>query len=75
MYRFGCATFNWVLRVYAMKVTIARFSAFFSIFGSYLMVYMYDWERVSTGGLLQGYNWFIWCCVFQQVRESHCECT
>uniref|UniRef100_A0A0K0DUL8 UDP-N-acetylglucosamine transporter n=1 Tax=Strongyloides stercoralis TaxID=6248 RepID=A0A0K0DUL8_STRER len=41
--------------------------AFFSIFGGYFMVWLYDWEAVSMNGFFQGYNNIIWFVVALQA--------
>uniref|UniRef100_A0A0N5BG64 UDP-N-acetylglucosamine transporter n=1 Tax=Strongyloides papillosus TaxID=174720 RepID=A0A0N5BG64_STREA len=41
--------------------------AFFSIFGGYLMVWLYDWDAVSENGFFQGYSGIIWCVVALQA--------
>jgi len=41
--------------------------AFFSIFGGFLMTWLYDWEAVSKDGFFQGYNSIIWTVVFLQA--------
>uniref|UniRef100_A0A0N4Z347 UDP-N-acetylglucosamine transporter n=1 Tax=Parastrongyloides trichosuri TaxID=131310 RepID=A0A0N4Z347_PARTI len=41
--------------------------SFFSIFGGYLMVWIYDYEAVNKNGFFQGYNYLIWIVVFLQA--------
>lgn len=41
--------------------------AFFSIFGAFFMVWLYDWEAVREDGLLQGYSFLIWIVVILQA--------
>uniref|UniRef100_A0A915CVT4 UDP-N-acetylglucosamine transporter n=1 Tax=Ditylenchus dipsaci TaxID=166011 RepID=A0A915CVT4_9BILA len=41
--------------------------AFFSIFGGFLMTWLYDREAVNKYGFFQGYNWIIWVVVLLQA--------
>lgn len=41
--------------------------AFFSIFGGFLMCWMYDWKAIEKDGFLQGYNNVIWMVVLLQA--------
>ncbi|WKY05304.1 hypothetical protein Q1695_005928 [Nippostrongylus brasiliensis] len=41
--------------------------AFFSIFGGFLMCWMYDWKAIEKDGFLQGYNNVIWIVVMLQA--------
>ncbi|KHJ81984.1 Nucleotide-sugar transporter, partial [Oesophagostomum dentatum] len=40
--------------------------AFFSIFGGFLMCWLYDWKAIEKDGFLQGYNTIIWIVVALQ---------
>jgi hypothetical protein len=68
--RCGWGTFNWVCACACWVIWVklmSHVSGFFSIFGGLLMVFLYDYEKVSSDGFLQGYNTLIWSVVFQQV--------
>ncbi|KAH7699458.1 UGT1 protein [Aphelenchoides avenae] len=41
--------------------------AFFSIFGGFFMVWLYDWDAVKQDGFFQGYNSVIWVAVMLQA--------
>ncbi|KAK6749470.1 hypothetical protein RB195_001837 [Necator americanus] len=41
--------------------------AFFSIFGGFLMCWLYDWNAIEKDGFLQGYNTIIWIVVALQA--------
>uniref|UniRef100_A0A158QMI7 UDP-N-acetylglucosamine transporter n=1 Tax=Haemonchus placei TaxID=6290 RepID=A0A158QMI7_HAEPC len=41
--------------------------AFFSIFGGFLMCWLYDFEAIQKDGFLQGYNTIIWIVVMLQA--------
>ncbi|EPB80428.1 putative UDP-galactose translocator [Ancylostoma ceylanicum] len=41
--------------------------AFFSIFGGFLMCWLYDWQAIEKDGFLQGYNTIIWIVVALQA--------
>jgi UDP-sugar transporter A1/2/3 len=41
--------------------------AFFSIFGGFFMVWLYDWDAVAKDGFFQGYNFVIWIAVLLQA--------
>ncbi|RCN35267.1 UDP-galactose transporter [Ancylostoma caninum] len=41
--------------------------AFFSIFGGFLMCWLYDWKAIEKDGFLQGYNTIIWIVVALQA--------
>ncbi|KAK6056980.1 UDP-galactose transporter [Cooperia oncophora] len=41
--------------------------AFFSIFGGFLMCWLYDYEAIQKDGFLQGYNNIIWTVVMLQA--------
>ncbi|CAJ0601375.1 unnamed protein product [Cylicocyclus nassatus] len=41
--------------------------AFFSIFGGFLMCWLYDWGAIQKDGFLQGYNTIIWIVVALQA--------
>lgn len=44
--------------------------AFFSVFGSFFVCWLYDWEAISEDGFLRGYNKVIWIVVLLQVRKK-----
>lgn len=41
--------------------------AFFSVFGSFFVCWVYDWEAISNDGFLRGYNGIIWIVVLLQA--------
>ncbi|CAI2347253.1 unnamed protein product [Caenorhabditis sp. 36 PRJEB53466] len=41
--------------------------AFFSVFGSFFVCWLYDWEAISEDGFLRGYNKIIWIVVLLQA--------
>ncbi|KAJ1374324.1 hypothetical protein KIN20_036991 [Parelaphostrongylus tenuis] len=41
--------------------------AFFSIFGGFLMCWLYDWNAIQEGGFLQGYNGITWIVIMLQA--------
>ena len=43
--------------------------AFFSVFGSLFVCWLYDWQAISDDGFLRGYNKIIWIVVLLQVKS------
>ncbi|KAE9421858.1 hypothetical protein Angca_005590 [Angiostrongylus cantonensis] len=41
--------------------------AFFSIFGGFLMCWLYDWKAIQKDGFLQGYNFITWVVIMLQA--------
>uniref|UniRef100_A0A8R1DQG9 UDP-N-acetylglucosamine transporter n=1 Tax=Caenorhabditis japonica TaxID=281687 RepID=A0A8R1DQG9_CAEJA len=41
--------------------------AFFSVFGSFFVCWLYDWEAIRDDGFLRGYNKIIWIVVLLQA--------
>ncbi|CAB3404591.1 unnamed protein product [Caenorhabditis bovis] len=41
--------------------------AFFSVFGSFFVCWLYDWEAINQDGFLRGYNKVIWIVVMLQA--------
>uniref|UniRef100_A0A0N5BGY4 UDP-N-acetylglucosamine transporter n=1 Tax=Strongyloides papillosus TaxID=174720 RepID=A0A0N5BGY4_STREA len=65
---FAGVYFEKILKTSNVTLWIRNFQlSFFSIFGGYIMVWLYDYDAVKENGFFQGYNYLIWFVVFLQA--------